>query len=118
VPSLRDTIRAELLELGGEAADKEFLNLNRTMAYDPATETLDAMNLLLPKWRDIANQAAEAANLTTSTNDYTPEPEPVPVAAEAAPESEAPAPDPEPDPEPVKPAKAAAPSLAGKKADG
>ena len=49
-------IRAELIELGGDAADKEVAALQKKMAYDAPTDVLDAMNVLLRKWRDIDAQ--------------------------------------------------------------
>ncbi len=57
----RGTLRAQIIENGGEAGDREFLAMNREMAYDEPSDVLDKMNELARKWADIADQAKQEA---------------------------------------------------------
>lgn len=55
----RGALRAQIIEHGGEAGDREFLAMNRHMAYDQPSDCLDKMNELARKWADIADQAKQ-----------------------------------------------------------
>ncbi len=50
-------IRAELIALGGDAADKELKKVWRDMAYDNPADTVEAFRGLLARWQEFAADA-------------------------------------------------------------
>jgi phage recombination protein Bet len=55
------TMRAECIAKGGDTADAEVKALQARMKYDEPADVIDAMVLLVQKWRDIAAQQGPAA---------------------------------------------------------
>jgi phage recombination protein Bet len=54
-------IRAKIIELGGDAGDKEWAQLRNRMKYDAPSDVMDAAGQMLMRFEDIHNQAAEEA---------------------------------------------------------
>ncbi len=52
-------IRAAIIELGGDPADKEVIALKGRMKGDAPADVLDALNALRAKWDDIKNQSTQ-----------------------------------------------------------
>jgi len=54
-------IRQKIIELGGDAGDKEWAHLRNRMKYDAPSDVMDAAGQMLMRYEDIHNQAQEEA---------------------------------------------------------
>jgi phage recombination protein Bet len=55
------TIRADIIRWGGDAGDKEVMQLKQRMKYDDPQDVIDALAVLARRWEDVHMQAEEEA---------------------------------------------------------